>query len=74
MSYRDVEWLLGRRFVTDFTVLAVDDDPDRTVTLALGGDKYLISFEELQTVIERGFVYEGPLGLPGDAPARRRES
>jgi hypothetical protein len=73
MNHRDVEWLLGRRFVTDFTVLAVDDDPDRTVTLALGGDKYLISFEELQTVIERGFVYEGPLGLPGDA-ARRRES
>jgi len=65
----DAEWLLGRRFVADFRVVAIDADPDRTVTLAMGGDHYRLSFEELETIIERGFVMEWPMPLQ---PARRR--
>jgi hypothetical protein len=62
MNHRDVDWLLGRRFSCDFTVLAVADDADRTVTLEMQPDKqrYQISFEELMTVVERGFVTDGP--------------
>lgn len=59
-NYRDPDWLLGRRFVTDFTVLAIGSDADRTVTIQLYGDRYQISFAELQIVIERGLVVEAP--------------
>jgi len=56
----DVDWLLGRRFVADFTVVAVDADPARTVTIAMSGDRFAISLEELTILIERGLVAEWP--------------
>ncbi len=57
-NWRDPDWLLGRTFETRFTVLAIGDDPDRTVSLEMYGERFNISYAELQTVIERGFVRE----------------
>jgi hypothetical protein len=52
--------LVGRRFVTDFRVIKVADDEDQTVTLTMYGETYQISLEELQTLIDAGFITEAP--------------
>ena len=57
-NHRDREWLLGRRFVTDFVVVSIDDDLDATVTLRRYGETYRISLEELITAIDAGFIIE----------------
>jgi len=62
VNHREIDWLLGRRFTTDFTVLAVDADAERTVTVLMRGEFYNISFDELMTIIERGFVTEAAPG------------
>lgn len=54
---RDLDWLLGRRFVADFVVVQVDPGADRAV-LRMRGERYVIGLDELQTIIERGFVVE----------------
>lgn len=59
-NYKDHDWLLGRRFVTDFRVVSIGDDAERTVTLYMFGDSYQLSLDELQTIIERGLVVEWP--------------
>lgn len=60
-TFRDPDYLLGRRFMTDFTVIAVSGGAEAgepTATLALLGTRYVISLEELGTIIESGFVVE----------------
>ena len=61
MNWRGPDWLLGRRFHCDFTVLSIGDDPARTATLLLHHDgqaRAKISFDELMATIEREFVTE----------------
>ena len=57
-NHHDNDWLLGRRFVTDFVVVSIDDDPEVTVTLRRYGETYRISMEELLTAIDAGFIVE----------------
>ena len=57
-NHLDPDWLLGRTYISKFKVLSIDDDEARTVKLLLLGDTYQISFDELQTIIERGLVWE----------------
>jgi len=58
--------LTGRRFVADFEVLAVRDGLAILRMLSYGGARYVISVDELETIIERGLVIER-------APIWRRE-
>lgn len=59
-TFKDADYLLGKRFVTDFQVVAVSGqaDPEQTATLNMYGERYVISLDELATIIERGFVVE----------------
>jgi hypothetical protein len=51
--------MLGRRYVCDFTVVAMEAGPGGgTVTLEMYGELYQISLEELQVLVERGLVVE----------------
>jgi hypothetical protein len=58
----DADRLVGRRFVTDFRILSVgigrNGEPE--ATLLMYGDKYLLSIDELENIIERGLVTEAP--------------
>ena len=58
--------LVGRRFVADFEVLAVQDGLAILRMQSHGGARYVISVDELETIIERGLVVER-------APIWRRE-
>jgi len=51
-----LDTLLGRRFVCDFQIVAVGPGPQFLLTL--NGARYVISVDELRTIIERGFVTE----------------
>jgi hypothetical protein len=62
MNTRDRDWLLGRRFTTDFTVVAIGAGTEPEAVLLLNGERYAIGLDELQTIIERGFVVEHPGG------------
>lgn len=71
-NHRDVDWLLGRRYVADFRIVrvggcrpGVPDDPEREVTLRMYGDTFKISWAELQCLIESGIVTEQ--GLPHES-------
>ena len=48
--------VLGRRYATDFTVVAIDHDG--SAILAMRGQSYTVSLEELYAIINRGLVYE----------------
>lgn len=50
--------VLGKRYGCDFRVVAIGPGP--TAVLVMYGDKYEISLEELETIIERGLVTEIP--------------
>jgi hypothetical protein len=58
----DLAELVGKRFVTDFRVLAIgagkNGEPE--ATLLMYGDRYLLSVDELEVIIERGLVTEAP--------------
>jgi hypothetical protein len=62
------EAFLGKRYATDFTVVAVsyNEETEPEVVLLMHGDYYRISAEELQTIIERGLVAEMPPGQGGE--------
>lgn len=66
MNHKDVDWLLGRKFVANFRVVRIAagaaDDPTRTVSLLAFGERAEISFGELQTLIESGLVMESGEG------------
>jgi hypothetical protein len=58
----DPSRLVGKRFVTDFRILAIGlgakGEPE--ATLVMYGDTYLLSVDELEVIIERGLVTEAP--------------
>ena len=58
----DPQALVGRRFGAHLLVLAVADDAEQTVTMALHGDTFQLSYDELMTMIECGFLIEIPTG------------
>lgn len=67
-NYRDVSWLLGRRFVCDFRVMAIGATPDggteddRVVEIVHLGERSEISYGELVELIRTGFVAEAADG------------
>ena len=64
-NWKDPDWLLGRRFVCDFTVLSIKgnaDELNQTVRLQLNGEPHEIGLGELHTIIERGLVVESTAG------------
>ena len=56
------ENLIGRRYATDFRVVAItsgsDGDENREATLLLYGDHYKISLDELRILIESGLLVD----------------
>lgn len=59
--WRETDWLLGRRFVCDFTVFGVGPEtagPERDVYLRVGKSDYVVGLAELQNLIECGLVRE----------------
>jgi hypothetical protein len=50
--------VLGRRYACDFRVVSIG--PGAQATLELHGDRFVLSLEELNTVISRGLVTEVP--------------
>lgn len=62
MARSDDLGLIGKRFGTDFRVVSIGTDNNRTVKLLMQGDYCEIALEELLTIIERGFVSEIPEG------------
>jgi len=54
--------LVGKRYVTDFRIVAITpgDDGEPEATLLMYGDTYKLSVAELEVIIERGFVTEAP--------------
>lgn len=55
--------LIGRRYATDFRVVAItsgsdDGDENREATLLLYGDHYKISLDELRILIESGLLVD----------------
>jgi hypothetical protein len=54
--------VLGRRYACAFRVTAIG--PGEQAVLELYGDRFVISLEELHTIIERGLVTEVPEVAP----------
>lgn len=52
--------VVGRRFVSDFRVVAIGPGP--VAVLHLHGDQFALSLGELRTIIERGLFAEHPEG------------
>jgi hypothetical protein len=48
--------VLGRRYTSDFRVVAIGPGPK--ATLLLHGDRFEISLEELHTIVDRGLFAE----------------
>lgn len=64
-NHRDLDWLLGRRFVADLRVVRIGPiepgmtEDDRTVVLRLhGSDRAVISLGELVVLVESGIFIE----------------
>lgn len=62
-SWTHPEWLVGQRYVADFTVVAIEPEgpagwSERKVTLTMFGDRYHLTLGELHLLIESGLVTE----------------
>lgn len=65
-NHRDCDWLLGRRFTADFTVVSTSGEDGDEVSLLRHyedgtHETFKISFAEFQTAIERGFLTEAAI-------------
>lgn len=58
--FDELHALLGRRYVTDFTVVAIsgDDEGPKLVRLRRYGEEYVITLAELRTAIDTRFIVE----------------